>query len=82
MHFEVVKGRLSTWTDVDARLAKLLPPPHPSAALEYHSAHASWLAATENKIASGEATLVSLEPSYGCDLIALCSEVQLVALIE
>lgn len=80
MHLEVIKGHVSTWTDVDARLAELLPSPHPSAALKYHSAYASWLAAISTKIASGEAALVSLEPSYGCDLIALCSDVQLTAL--
>ncbi len=79
LELEVEQGSTSKRTYVDARLDHLFPPPHPSAASKYHAAHRDRLATAAERISNGEAALVSLEPTYGCELVALCSEVHLVA---
>jgi adenine C2-methylase RlmN of 23S rRNA A2503 and tRNA A37 len=79
MHIEVVQGQSPLWTNVRERLADLFPPPHPDAASLSHDAYMARLRRDEDRIAKGNAVLVSLEPSYGCDLVALCSEVTLEA---
>jgi hypothetical protein len=74
LSFEVVKGSPPDWTDVDERLKHLFPPPHPSVTSDYHAAHEGRLAKAAERIAKGEVALVSIEPSYGCELVALCSQ--------
>ena len=77
LHIEVVRGGLGERTDVHERLATLFPAPHPSAADAYHDAYEQRLREMERRIMNGDAALVSLEPSYGCDLIAVCANVEL-----
>ena len=54
-------------------LERLFPPPHAQSAEPFHRAHSAFLAERTAKIASGEAALVTITPSYGCDLVAYCA---------
>jgi hypothetical protein len=56
-------------------LAALLSAPHPSAAPVFHDHHAQRLQQYSEKVTERALVLVSLNPSYGCELIALCREV-------
>lgn len=71
---EVVNGRLPYEF---SGLERLFGPPHPSAAKEYHAAHAEILRKQSARIAAGEVYLVVIAPSYGADLLAICREVSL-----
>ncbi|MBC7032573.1 hypothetical protein G6O48_27085, partial [Salmonella enterica subsp. enterica serovar Enteritidis] len=53
-------------------LDRLLAPPHPSAAAEYHMRHAALVERRLAAIEDGTASLVILLSSYGADLLALC----------
>lgn len=55
-------------------LSSLYVAPHPSAAAEYHDKHARFIQAQTDRITQGDLVLVLIEPSYGCQLIALCRE--------
>jgi hypothetical protein len=44
----------------------------PPAREPYRSRHQEWMAELSNDIVEGRLTLVSLEPSYGCIVTALC----------
>ena len=49
----------------------------PPAREPYRSRHEEWMAELSRDIVEGRLMLVSLEPSYGCILTALCDTVQL-----
>ncbi len=49
----------------------------PPAREPYRSRHEEWMAELSRDIAEGRLTLVSLEPSYGCMVTALCETVQI-----
>jgi hypothetical protein len=59
-------------------IERLFEPPHPSAAKQYHEAHARVVAQQLSRIAGGEAALVVIVASYGGDLLAICREVSFV----
>lgn len=67
----IVTGR-SPYTDTD--FERLFGSPHPSAAAQYHDAHALVLQRQIARIESGELSLVVIVPSYGADLLAVCRE--------
>lgn len=56
-------------------LARLYTPPHPSAAAEYHEAHAGLLERKVDAIVSGELIFVEMSPAIGAFLVATCEEV-------
>jgi hypothetical protein len=53
----------------------LFPPPHPSAAAQYHEAYTSFMKRQVERIESGEVCLVLIVPSYGAELMAICREI-------
>src|SRR5262249_53568780 len=59
----------------DDALGSLFGSPHPSVAREHHEQHKRLLQDRSDKIRKGVLKLVSIEPSYGCSLTALCGEV-------
>ncbi|WP_226018574.1 hypothetical protein [Novosphingobium sp. FKTRR1] len=71
---EVVSGQLPY---LHSGFERLFVPPHPAAAEQYHQAHAGVVARQASRIATGEASLVVIVPSYGADLLAICREVSL-----
>lgn len=78
----MVSGKQPTSEDLQTmKLAEvmevLFPGPHPSAAAQYHQAHAAVLETKLEKVRSGEAALVLLVPAYGADLYAFCASVDL-----
>jgi hypothetical protein len=66
---EVVAGRTPY---VHTNLDKLFPPPHPSAAAQYHETHAAFIEQQITRIEGGEVCLVIIVPSYGAELMAIC----------
>jgi len=58
----------------DTDFDRLFVPPHPSAAEQYHDAHALVLKRQIARIENGETSLVLIVPSYGADLLAVCRE--------
>jgi hypothetical protein len=66
---EVVTGRTPY---LHTNFDELFPPPHPSAAVEYHEAHAAYIERQIARIESGEVCLVVIIPSYGAELMAIC----------
>ncbi|GGB58384.1 hypothetical protein GCM10010833_11460 [Blastomonas aquatica] len=56
-------------------LARLYTPPHPSAAAEYHEAHAGLLDRKVDAVISGELVFVEMSPAIGADLVATCAQV-------
>lgn len=56
---------------------RLYPAPHPSANEEHHARHGSFLKSKISAIASGELTLVEMQPAYGADLLAVCRSANL-----
>ena len=71
-HLEVISGTAPPreW------LAELIGPPHPSAAREYHDKHRDSLDRMSRSVENGEVSLLVVTPSYGCDLLALCTGVR------
>lgn len=57
------------------KLARLYTPPHPSAAADYHEAHARLLDRKVNAVVSGDLIFVEMSPAIGADLVATCQEV-------
>lgn len=66
---------------IDERLQRLFPSPHSAAASEYHDRYTSHLHQVCARIESGEAVIVIITASLGCDLIAVCRSAKL-AVIE
>ena len=58
-------------------LASLFVPPHPAAAKEFHDQHSEFLQKRIDRVSEGALKLVSIDPSYGCSLRALCTEVKI-----
>jgi hypothetical protein len=58
-------------------LERLFPGPHTQAADHFHEAHATFLAQKIAKVSSAEAVLLTITPSYGCDLVAYCASAEL-----
>lgn len=71
-HLEVISGvpPRRDW------LEELFGGPHPSAAPEYHDKHRDCLDRMTRSVQSGEASLLVVTPSYGCELLALCASVR------
>lgn len=65
-------------TSMKAQLDWLYPPPHKSAATIQHQNHDASLAEIVARIESGDATLIVVDASYGCSLVAICRQVTLV----
>ncbi|MCA0977162.1 hypothetical protein LCM19_02155 [Qipengyuania flava] len=72
--FETTNGEHSR-TTVD--LERLYGSPHPSAAKEYHEKSEALLARKHRAIATGELTLIEMQPAIGADLLATCERVEL-----
>jgi hypothetical protein len=76
----MVSGKQPTSEDLqtmelDEVMEALFPGPHPSAAAQYHEAHAAFLETKLERVRSGDAALVLIVPAYGADLCAFCSAV-------
>jgi len=69
---EVVTGRRP---NADTDFNSLFVPPHPTADVQYHEAHALLLRQQIERIESGHVSLIQIVPSYGADLLAICREV-------
>jgi hypothetical protein len=68
---EVVKGHMP-YSQID--FDDLYPPPHSSAAAQYHEGHTAFIERQMTRIENGELCLVIITPSYGADLIAVCRD--------
>lgn len=68
---EVVTGRTPY---EHTNFNKLFPPPHLSAASQYHESHAAFIERQVARIEKGEVCLVIIVPSYGAELMAICRE--------
>ena len=60
-------------------LRVLMSPPHASAAEEYHAKHEAVLRQKAELVRQRDLTFVAIEPSYGCELYALCRSVGITA---
>ena len=69
---EIVTGRTPY---VHTNFDNLFPPPHPSAAAQYHETHAAFIERLITRIENGEVCLVIIVPSYGAELMAICRDV-------
>jgi hypothetical protein len=49
--------------------------PHVSAAQEYHDQYGLFIDDLVEQVRSGRLSLLYIEPSYGCDVIAICERV-------
>jgi hypothetical protein len=58
-------------------LALLFEPPHPAVDQKYRDQHKSFIEQQVGRIKDGVVTLVSIEPSYGCELVALAERVEI-----
>jgi len=68
----VTTGRVP---EADTPFDRLFIPPHPAAEAKYHEAHASLMQRHVARIEAGETTLITITPSYGADLLAICQKV-------
>ena len=72
---------VTTGTSPDIGDLRLLwPAPHPEVTDEYRQKHEIFVEDQRSKIERGEAVWLNLTASYGCDLVAVCKSVELVAL--
>lgn len=58
-----------------ASLEMLVLGPHQDAPQEYHDKHRAFIDALVERVMAGRLSLVSITPSYGCEVIALCETV-------
>jgi hypothetical protein len=56
-------------------LEMLVMGPHQNAAQEYHDKHHALIDALVQRVMAGSLSLLSITPSYGCEVIALCETV-------
>jgi hypothetical protein len=56
-------------------MERLDPTPRPDVDRCFHDARSARVEKTRARIVAGEAALVTIVSSYGCDLVALCSSV-------
>lgn len=74
----ILRISATTGAPPDVRiLAFLFDPPHPSVAEPFRKRYEEGIARVVEEIEAGKATLVSITPSYGCDLAALCERVEI-----
>jgi hypothetical protein len=57
-------------------LRHLFTPPHPSAAQEYQDAHAKVMDTEAHKVLAGEAVLIVISPSYGAEIAAMGTSIE------
>ena len=69
--FDVVTGVEPSRELIEA----LVPGPHETAAQEYHDKHRAHLDTLVGQVTSGSLNLVTLTPSYGCEVIVVCEKV-------
>ena len=50
--------------------------PHESAAQEYHDQYRLFIDGIVEQVKSGSLSLLSVEPSYGCDVLAVCERIE------
>lgn len=50
--------------------------PHESAAQEYHDQYRLFIDGIAEQVKSGHLSLLSVEPSYGCDVLAICERAE------
>jgi len=50
--------------------------PHEAAAQEYHDRYRMFIDGLVEQVKSGRLSLLNIEPSYGCDVIAICERVE------
>lgn len=77
---EWVCGTPPPWLDLPELLGRLFPAPHASVDLPYGQRHADLLQGVLNRISGGDATMVVLRRSLGCELVAVCRTLQLIRL--
>jgi hypothetical protein len=78
MAVSVISGKQPASVDLNDRLERLFPSPHEAAAKEYHDRYAAFLRGVLARIEAGDAAMVIIEASYGCDLVAICGAFELV----
>lgn len=77
-HVEIITG-----SEPDASyLQDLFGEPHPSVAPTYLQQHRDSVARQADRVRKGEAVIVVIVSSYGCDLTALCTDVALYPLAD
>lgn len=59
-----------------ASLRKLLDKPHPSVGELPRGQYEAWVARCEQSVIDGDLVFVELQPSYGCEILALCENVK------
>ena len=79
-NLNIICGSVPDGVDLKERLERLFPSPHPNAASIYHERHTKFLADVLTRLADGSATMLIMEFSYGCDLVAICREIELTML--
>lgn len=75
---EIIHGSEPACTDLDERLERLFPSPHPKAEALYHQRYSEFLRGVLARIAEDTAAMVIVESSYGCDLVAVCKGFKLI----
>lgn len=53
----------------------LIPAPHEDAAQKHHDKHRAHVDTVADRVTAGSLSLVSLTPSYGCEVLAVCEAV-------
>jgi len=74
---EVISGEEPACYGLDVILERLFASPHPDAPPEYHAQHAEFRSDVLQRISRGDATLIVIGASYGCDLVAVCHSIRL-----
>jgi hypothetical protein len=66
---------ISAFAPSEDAVTLLFVPPHPSAAKEFHDRYSQFLKKQIEMVTRGALTFVTIDPSYGCNVSALCQEV-------
>jgi hypothetical protein len=73
----VLNIRLTSGTRLPANdLSLLYPAPHPSVDLRFHERHSRFLEGIVTRIERRDVIFFQLSSSYGCDLSAICKDVE------
>jgi hypothetical protein len=73
LDLEVITGRAPPVSEFNRQMERLDETPSADVAPSYHDARSSRIEKIFVQIVAGETTLVIVNPTYGCDLVALCS---------
>lgn len=73
--FEAIQGEEPS---TEVGWDRLYPPPHPTAAEQYHQEYRELLRSKQAAIAAGKLTLVQMVPSLGADLLVVCESLETV----